>query len=91
MNEETQHFNKLFWFCCINVAAGVLFLIALCYIPVPKGSERFADNVQGFIEGSIVTAAMTYLLGGNLPSKKGATVQQADNVQIDQTSKAPNE
>jgi len=67
---DSIHFNKLFWFCVAAVGIGILFLISLCYIPVPKSSERFADNVQGFIEGSVVTAALAFLLGGNLPTKK---------------------
>lgn len=87
MEQDQQHFNKLFWFCVGCVGIGLTFLIALCFIPVPKGSERFADNCQGFFQGSIVTAAMAFLLGGNIPitKKPSTTVGQADNVQIDQT------
>lgn len=91
MEQETQHFNKLFYFCIGCVAIGLTFLIALCFIPIPKGSERFADNCQGFFQGSIVTAAMSFLLGGNIPvSKKQSetpTVTTADTVNIDQTTK----
>lgn len=68
--QDEQHFSKLFWFCVGAVAVGLGFLMSLCYFPIPKGSERFADNVQGFIEGSVVTAALAFLLGGNLPTKK---------------------
>jgi hypothetical protein len=70
---ENNHSVKLFWFCVFSVAVGVAFLIALCFFPIPKGSERFADNVQGFMEGSIITAAISFLLGGNLPNGKKPT------------------
>lgn len=69
-DNENAHFNKLFWFCVWMAGTGLLFLMALCYLPIPKASERFADNVQGFIEGSVVTAAFSFLLGGTLPVKK---------------------
>lgn len=72
MNNNSEHFNKLFWFCCACVAIGLAFLITLCFVPIPKGSERFADNCQGFFQGSIVTAAMAFLLGGNLPLARKA-------------------
>ena len=74
MEQEQQHFNKLFWFCVGCVGLGIIFLITLCFVPVPKGSERFADNCQGFFQGSIVTAAMSFLLGGNIPLKKNSNV-----------------
>lgn len=70
MEQDTQHFNKLFWFCVCCVAIGVGFLFALCFFPIPKSSERFADNCQGFFQGSIITAAISFLLGGNIPTKK---------------------
>ncbi len=82
MEKDNTHFNKLFWFCVGCVAVGLTFLIALCFVPVPKGSERFADNCQGFFQGSIVAAAITFLLGGNIPVKKVPTVAQTgDNPQ----------
>lgn len=88
MEQDQQHFNKLFYFCIGCVAVGLTFLIALCFLPIPKGSERFADNCQGFFQGSIVTAAMSFLLGGNIPTNKkqdAPTVNQADTVNVDQT------
>lgn len=88
MEQDQQHFNKLFYFCIGCVAVGLTFLIALCFLPIPKGSERFADNCQGFFQGSIVTAAMSFLLGGNIPTNKkvdAPVVNQADTVNVDQT------
>lgn len=82
MNDNT-HFNKLFYFSCGCVAIGLIFLICLCFCPIPHGSERFADNVQGFMEGSVVTAAMAFLLGGNIPAPKK---DPATNVQSSETT-----
>lgn len=64
---DNTHFNKLFWYCAIFSFFGISFLMLLCFVPVPKSAERFADNVQGFIEGSVVTACIAFLLGGNIP------------------------
>lgn len=69
---DNQHFNKLFLFCCIFAGTGIVFLMALCFLSVPKEGVRFADNVQGFIEGSVVTACLQFLLGGNMPIKKSS-------------------
>ena len=43
---------------------------------MPKSSERFADNCQGFFQGSIIASAIAYLLGGNPTQKKTPTVTQ---------------
>jgi hypothetical protein len=77
MENNTNHFNKLFWFCCVGI--GIAFLITLCFVPIPKGSERFADNCQGFFQGSVVTGAMAFLLGGSIPIKKVSSVVKMSN------------
>lgn len=82
MNDES-HFKMLFYFCVGMASAGILFLICLCYLPVPQGNTGLAENVEGFIEGSVVTAAISFLLGGNLPTKK------ANNPTVLQTGDAP--
>lgn len=74
MEQDNTHFNKLFWFCVGLAALGLLFLICLCYIPVPKDNQHYAENCLGFIQGAIITAAVAFLLGGNMPSNRKTTV-----------------
>lgn len=81
MEQEDKHFNKIFAFACVCAALGILYLFAITFIPLPKSSERFADNCQGFFQGSIIASAIAYLLGGNPTTKKSqpTIVQTGDN------------
>lgn len=82
--EDQRHFDKLFWFCVAICGIGLAYLITLTFVAIPKGSERFADNCQGFFQGSIITAAVSFLLGGNIPinKKPTTTVTKADVVNV---------
>lgn len=67
---QNSHFDKLYWFCVGLTAYGLLFLAALVWIPIPADNVRFADVILGFITGSLVMAAISFLLGGNAPTPK---------------------
>lgn len=68
--KEPDHFDKLFWFVVSLVAFGLMYMVALTFIPIPKENIRFADTSIGWVQGSVVTSAIAYLLGGNAPAKK---------------------
>lgn len=62
--------SKNFWFCCFAFAAGLLFLAALIWLPVPKANESMANIAIGFITGTVIFIPISYLLGGNIPQAK---------------------
>jgi len=88
---DDQHFNKLFYFCAALSFIGITYLVCLTYFPVPQQNKDFAENVQGFIEGSVVTAALSFLLGGNIPTKKptSPTVVQTGDAPVNNVTTNP--
>ncbi|MFI5157688.1 MAG: hypothetical protein ACHQF4_02420 [Sphingobacteriales bacterium] len=76
MNEEKK-FILVFAFCCGIVLFGVSYIYCLTFFVIPPANIRFADTSIGWIEGTLITAAVFYLLGGNPTAKKpDATVLQ---------------
>lgn len=67
------NFNKLFWFVVGLVVFGLGYMVALTFIPIPKENMRFADTSIGWVQGSVVTMAISFLLGGNAAVTKKPT------------------
>jgi len=82
---EDKHFKLLFWFCVSLSGYGMIFLTCLVWIPIPEQNVRFADVILGFITGTLVSAAINYLLGGN-PAKSTKEQRITTEVTPDSTT-----
>lgn len=78
--QDTQHFNMVFFFICGLVLFVVLFDCAVIFIPVPQGGQKYADTLVGALNTGALMAGIQYLLGGNpLAKKTEPTVTPAPN------------
>lgn len=68
---DNPHFSKIFWFCVFTEFAGLIFLAALIWIPVPQENQSMANIAIGFDTATVIGIPLSFLLGGNfLPGKK---------------------
>lgn len=67
---EDKHFDKVFWFICGLVFIVMLFDIAVIFVPVPNGGQKYADILVGSLNTGALMACVNYLLGGNPEKKK---------------------
>jgi hypothetical protein len=67
---EPQHFDKLFYLIVGLIAFGLLYMLLITFLNVPKTNERHVDMILSFLMGSVITVAISYLLGGS-PEKTG--------------------
>lgn len=65
MEEERERFHYNFWFCVGLVVIGIIAILAIIFCTIPKQNEQLANVAFGFFSGSLVTAAVQFLLGGN--------------------------
>lgn len=77
MNEERK-FLLIFWFCVGITITGLLLLTCIIFLPIPKENQQTANVALGFLTGTLITGAISYLLGGNPSAKKAdSTVVQS--------------
>lgn len=63
---KDNHFQHLFWFCVGVFAVSYAGMMALLFIHVPEANREMASNAQGFLQGSLMTSALGFLLTGNI-------------------------
>lgn len=69
--KDQNHFDKIFWFICFCTSFVFGYVVAITFVPVPKGNERFIDLSLGFLLGTVVAGCVGYLIGGTaIPIKK---------------------
>lgn len=79
---DDKHFDKVFYFICGIGIAVLLFDVAVIFVPVPQGGQKYADILVGALNTGILMAGVQYLLGGTPKSKSDTPV-------ITQTGDAP--
>lgn len=85
METKEPHFEKIFWFCVATEIAGIMFLAALIWIPVPSENQSMANIAIGFITATVIGIPLSYLLGGNLPQQKKSE-PGTTNIELSATS-----
>lgn len=64
-DHNNPHFDKLYWFCVMVILIGFSYIVAVTFLKIPEENQRTVDTTTGFVLGSMVSAAIGYLLGGN--------------------------
>lgn len=78
---EDKHFDKIFYFVSGLCLLVLFFDIAVIFIPVPTGGQKYADILVGSLNTGALMTGIQYLLGGN-PSKKPDTAVSGDNTVV---------
>ncbi len=74
----------LFWFCVGVFTLSFVAMMALLFVHVPEANREMASNAQGFLQGSLMTSALGFLLTGSLsPSAKKHIDTQPGTTSID--------
>ena len=69
-----DHFNKIFWYIVGITAVAFSYVFVITFISIKETNLRFADTALGFILGTVLGSAISYLLGGSpMPPKKPTT------------------
>lgn len=73
MNEQndSQHFSYVFYFICALVFTVIAVDVAVMFIPIPAGGQKYADLLIGGLNTGALMTGIQYLLGGNPLAKKG--------------------
>jgi hypothetical protein len=93
MQQEDNHFSYIFWFIAVLVFIVIAVDVAVMFIPIPSGGQKYADILIGGLNTGALMSGIQYLLGGNPFAKKqtDTTVNGNDNTvttpsPVDQTS-----
>lgn len=70
MQQEDNHFNYIFWFIAILVLVVIVVDVAVMFIPIPTGGQKYADILIGGLNTGALMSGIQYLLGGNPFAKK---------------------
>jgi hypothetical protein len=70
--KDQNHFSFIFYYIVGCTTAGLTYLFLITFIVIPEANTRHADTVSGFFMGTLITACLYYLTGGNPTQKKGA-------------------
>lgn len=76
---DDKHFDKVFYFITGLVTLVILFDIAVIFVPVPPGGQKYADILVGSLNTGTLMAGVNYLLGGNPDKKKPDATITGDN------------
>jgi ABC-type nitrate/sulfonate/bicarbonate transport system permease component len=49
--------------------AGLAYMAAITFLPIPKDNIRFADTILGFIIGTVVAAPIGFFFGSSSSSR----------------------
>lgn len=64
-------FKHLFWFGATLTFFAFTAMMALIFIPIPVENREMALGTLGFIQGSMLTTSVGFLLTGNVGSLLG--------------------
>lgn len=53
------------WFSIGVFVCSFAGMMALLFLPIPDANREMASNAQGFLQGSLIMSAISFLLGGN--------------------------
>lgn len=67
---DNNKFNKTFWYIVYITTLVFVYIFCVTFIPIPEKSQRFVDIAFGFLLGTVLGNATSYLLGGSPEDKK---------------------
>lgn len=70
--DDQAHFTHVFFFICALVFVVVGVDVAVMFIPIPTGGQKYADLLIGGLNTGALMTGIQYLLGGNPLAKKSA-------------------
>jgi hypothetical protein len=87
MQQEDNHFNHIFWFIAGMVMLVISVDVAVMFIPIPTGGQKYADLLIGGLNTGALMSGIQYLLGGNPLAKKqpdatSVTANDSSNVTV---------
>lgn len=62
---KDNHFGFIFYYIVGCTLAGLSYLFLITFLVIPEANTRHADTVSGFFMGTLITACLYYLTGGN--------------------------
>lgn len=82
---EERHQNKVFNYVNWTTAAILVIVVAVFFIPVPHGNDKYVDIGIGILLGILSSNSGTITGNPATNKKPDSTVQNADTVNVDQT------
>lgn len=79
---NTNNFKYLFWFCVGVFVCSFAAMMTLLFIEIPDANREMASNAQGFLQGSLIMAAVGYLLQGSINTLQ-KKIPEPGNTSID--------
>ena len=64
----------VYWFALVWSLFAMSYIGAITFMDIPAENIRFADSVQGFILGTVVSTILTFFFGSSLSSKRKTEV-----------------
>lgn len=78
-DQDNPHFTKIFWYIVFTTTLVFAYCVAVSFYPIPTQNTRVVDTITGFLLGTILSAGVGYLLGGNpIISRKPANTDSTD-------------
>lgn len=81
---KDNHFNFIFYYIVGCTIAGLSYLFLITFLVIPEANTRHADTVSGFFMGTLITACLYYLTGGN-PTQKKTTPEGTTTAEVSAT------
>lgn len=75
MNQSDLHWKYLFWFCVGLFLLSFAAMMSLLFLEIPERNREMASNAQGFLQGSLITSAIGFLLTGNINALRPKSAQ----------------
>ena len=70
MNDNTRFDPKFIAAFAVGLSlAGLAYMAAITFLPIPKDNIRFADTILGFIIGTVVAAPIGFFFGSSSTSR----------------------
>lgn len=82
-DQDNPHFNKIFWYIIMITVIALGYATAVTFVVVPKDNSHIVDVTLGFLFGTLVSAGVGYLLGGNPVLNKKNTQEDTQVNQMD--------
>lgn len=83
---DNPHFDKVFWYIIFITSVGLAYAGYASFFWFPPQNKDIVNFVLGFMLGTLVTAGVGYLLGGNPVVTKKPIVPENTEVTSTTTS-----